>query len=86
MTHEHDITCQNILENLNTYIDGELGDEICADIEAHIQTCLDCRIVVNTLKKTIELCKYADSESSLPVETRHRLFAKLNLEDYEKKD
>ncbi|KUK45956.1 MAG: hypothetical protein XD73_1171 [Anaerolinea thermophila] len=86
MTHEHDITCQNIIENLNAYIDGELDKALYAEIEAHIQSCPDCRIVVNTLKKTIELCKNADSEASLPVETRHRLFAKLNLEDYDKKD
>jgi anti-sigma factor RsiW len=86
MTREHDLTCQNIIENLNAYIDGELDDVLCNEIEAHIQSCPDCRIVVNTLKKTIELCKNADSETSLPAETRHRLFAKLNLEDYDKKD
>jgi len=86
MTHKHDLTCQNIIENLNAYIDGELDDTLHAEIESHVQSCQDCRIVVNTLKKTIELCKKADSITSLPAETRHRLFAKLNLEDYDKKD
>jgi len=86
MTHKHDLTCHNILENLNAYIDGELDDKLCADIESHVQSCPNCQIVINTLKKTIQLCKLTDAEISLPSETRHRLYARLNLEDYDKKD
>lgn len=86
MTEKHHLTCDNILENLNAYIDGELDDEFCADFESHVQSCPECQIVINTLNKTIQLCKLTDAETSLPSETRHRLYARLNLEDYDKKD
>jgi anti-sigma factor RsiW len=86
MKKKHDLTCQNILENLNAYIDGELDPELCADIEAHIKTCNNCRVVVNTLKKTIQLYQVPDNEIKIPPETRQRLYTRLNLEDYGKKD
>ena len=86
MKHQHDLNCRDIMKNLNDFIDGELDGQICADIEAHIDACPDCQIVVNTLKKTVELCQRAEQEVELPEEVRHRLFVKLDLEDYVRKD
>ena len=43
--------------NLSEFIDGELQAELCAELEQHLEGCDNCRIVVNTLRKTIELYK-----------------------------
>ena len=86
MKHEHNLSCQIILNNLSDYLDGELKPELCDDIEKHIETCQDCQIVINTLKKTIQLYQVRDREDVLPTEMRRRLFARLNLEDYAKKE
>jgi anti-sigma factor (TIGR02949 family) len=86
MNHKHDLGCRSILENLNAYIDGELDSELCSQIEAHISTCENCQIVVNTLKKTIEICQVTGRETKLPPEMRYRLYAQFNLDDYVEKD
>lgn len=86
MTHKHDLGCPDILKNLNAYIDGDLDAMLCDQIEAHIDACPNCQIVVNTLKKTIQLYQIDGQETALPNEARRRLFASLDLDDYVRQD
>ncbi len=85
-THEPTPQCQRLLGNLSEYIDGELQAELCAELEQHLLECDDCRVVVNTLRKTIELYRQTAGPSDLPGGVRERLFFKLQLEDYLQKD
>ena len=86
MNHKHNLSCQIILDNLSDYLDGELEPGLCADIEKHIGSCQDCQVVINTLKKTIQLYQVRDRDETLPSEMRRRLFARFDLEDYAKKE
>ena len=63
-------------------MDGTLSAELCVDLEHHMKDCQRCRVVVNTLKKTIELYQETGEEILLPEDVRARLIHKLNLEDY----
>jgi len=45
--------CKYLLDSLSEYIDGELNQSICDEIDRHLEECDDCRIVVNTLEKTV---------------------------------
>jgi anti-sigma factor RsiW len=82
MTHQHETHCQDILGYLNAYIDGELNPELCSLLETHMETCSNCQIVYNTLKKTIEICQMDSERITLPTDARRRLFTSLNLEDH----
>jgi len=76
-------TCEGLLGSLSDYVDGELGAELCRQIEKHISECDDCRIVVDTTRKTIDLVHASnDPQTDLPDEVRNRLFKRLNLDDY----
>jgi predicted anti-sigma-YlaC factor YlaD len=81
MTHPQ-TNCEAILQNLNAYIDGELNSILCGKIEAHIEACPNCQVVVNTLKKTIQLYQVDRENTTLPEDARKRLYACLDLEDY----
>jgi anti-sigma factor (TIGR02949 family) len=83
--HVHSTECKNLLGELSDYIDGELRAELCAEIEKHLQTCENCRIVVNTLRKTVELYEQTCLMDELPQSTRERLYTRLNLDEYLKK-
>jgi anti-sigma factor RsiW len=84
--HDHQLPCKDNLTNLNAYIYGELDNALCRDIETHIKSCPNCRIVVNTLKKTIQLYQMDGQETTLPDEARHRLMTRLDLDDYVAKE
>jgi predicted anti-sigma-YlaC factor YlaD len=77
--------CSDLLSSLGAYIDGDLKNELCAEIEQHMKECPRCRIVVNTMKKTIELYQESAEETRLPGDVRERLFVRLDLEEYIKK-
>jgi anti-sigma factor RsiW len=80
--HQHSPHCQQMLGSLSDYIDGQLQAELCAEIEQHIKECDNCRVVVNTLRKTVELYQQTPAHTDLPEPVRERLFYKLHLEDY----
>lgn len=83
MTESTHTTCESLLGSLSDYIDGELGAELCREIEKHISECENCRIVVDTTRRTVDLVRASNRpESGLPDDVRDRLFKRLNLDDY----
>ena len=59
MTHDthHPERCREMFEKLSEYIDRELDEVTCKDIEEHAQNCIPCQVCLGTLKQTIDLCK-----------------------------
>ncbi len=79
--HAH-LNCEALLGSLSEYIDGELNPELCQEIEKHLAGCENCRVVLNTTKRTIDLVQAPAEKTDLPDEVRERLFKRLNLDDY----
>ncbi len=71
--------CSDTLGTLSEYLDGELDEQFCAEIERHMAECGNCRIMVDTLRKTIVL--YRDyGHEDVPADAKDRLYAVLGLE------
>lgn len=68
--------CRKYFERISEYLDGELDDEICRKIEAHLEECPECRECLDSLKKTIQLCKEAGKEA-IPSDIHERLRSNL---------
>lgn len=82
--NEHS-NCGTLLSSLSDFIDGELSDIVCREIEQHLQECENCAVFVDTMKKTIYLYRKSDeSADHVPDEVMKRLYKKLDLEDYSK--
>lgn len=79
--HNHQ-KCDELLGSLSAYIDGELSPELCQELEKHLADCDNCRIVLNTTKRTIDLLHSPVEKSDLPEDVRERLFKRLDLDDY----
>lgn len=58
--------CTEYLNTLNDYLDGELDDSLCEEIEEHLRGCNNCRIMVDTLKQTVSLCRDGQPEKLPP--------------------
>ena len=74
-------TCKSLLSSLSDYVDGTAQEELCRELERHLAECEDCRIVVDTLKKTVYLYQ-SSPDKDLPTDVRERLFKRLNLDDF----
>jgi anti-sigma factor (TIGR02949 family) len=74
--------CHDLMETLSDYVDGDLSPVLCEELERHLRECPNCRIVVNTLRKTIELYQKETQEETLPSDVRERLFRRLDLTSF----
>ncbi len=82
-THHHEdrSSCHELLGGLSLYLDGDAEESLCREIEQHMKDCENCRVVVNTLAKTVELY-HEYGKSQMPQEAKQRLFVALDLGDY----
>lgn len=85
-SHRHDHQpeagkCRRYLEYLSDYVDGELSAELCRELEAHMEECENCRVVVNTFTKTITLYHQLPAPE-LPTAVKERLYKVLKLDDF----
>jgi predicted anti-sigma-YlaC factor YlaD len=83
MNHEE---CHHLLGSLSEYIDGTLEESLCTEIRKHVVECERCRIVIDTLNKTVTLYRVIDSQVTVPDNVHERLFKRLNLDDFIKND
>lgn len=73
--------CKSLLGSLSDYVDGTAQEDLCRELERHLAGCENCRVVVDTLKKTVYLYQ-SNADTDLPVVVRDRLFKRLNLDEY----
>jgi predicted anti-sigma-YlaC factor YlaD len=78
--HNHE-ECRHLLGSLSDYVDGDLEERLCAEIERHLVECENCRVVVDTLKKTVYLYHVTSEPQPVPKEVKERLYKRLNLGD-----
>lgn len=83
MDQQKEQICREIKDKLSAYLDGELESALCAEIEQHLSGCDNCRVVVDTLNKTILLYRNY-GQVSVPTETHERLTRVLHLETLKK--
>ena len=68
--------CKTMITELADYLDEATDLALRTEIEEHLVKCKDCRVVVDTCKKTIQI--YCNSEPSpLSEDTRQRLYIAL---------
>ncbi len=70
------MNCKKVILELTSYLDGVLDASVRIDLEQHLARCEDCRVVVDTTRKTIQI--FCNSEPvPLPDEVRERLHTAL---------
>lgn len=55
MSVDASITCQEVVELLSAYLDGELDPRTLERVETHLAGCDGCTMVVEELRETIRL-------------------------------
>jgi len=76
---EHDESmCRELVVQLSEYIDGELEAALCAELETHLAECPNCRVMVDTVRKTITLY-HSYGTPELPSDVQDRLYRVLRL-------
>lgn len=54
--------CRKLLGEMSDYVDGELSSDLCRELEAHLHDCPNCRVMVDSLTKTIRVFREGNEE------------------------
>ena len=67
--------CKEMFAELSNYLDDELDDSLCEEMEKHMDGCEPCKAFLSSLEKSIQQCRITPNESPDP-----RIAAKLRRE------
>ena len=70
------VTCKQFLQELNDYLDPNVDAAIKANLEAHVNKCPNCFVIVDTTLKTLQVYKGMEPQT-LPDDVRTRLWQAL---------
>jgi anti-sigma factor (TIGR02949 family) len=66
------LTCKEFLQELTDYLDSTVDAELRRKLEAHINECPNCFVILDTTQRTIKVYK-GMQEKDLPEEVHIRL-------------
>lgn len=55
-TTPSDPACPDIVDVLSRHLEGDIGPDACAAMEAHVATCRSCSAACNSLRQALSLC------------------------------
>ncbi len=68
MLHVHDERCKEIFALLSDYLNLELPEDACREVEQHLAGCPPCIEFAESLRRTVELCRnYHPAEMPDPI-------------------
>ncbi len=67
--------CKEMFAELSNYLDNELDDSLCEELEKHMDGCEPCKAFLSSLEKSILQCRTAPNQSPDP-----RITARLRRE------
>lgn len=54
--------CKAMFAELSNYLDEQLDDSLCEEMEKHLNGCAPCKVFLATLEATIEQCRHSRPE------------------------
>jgi anti-sigma factor RsiW len=76
MTHIT-LTCEDLVKYLSDYLDHHLDEDLTQAAQAHLATCDNCRVVLDSTQKTILLYREQGQAIQLPTGRKHALYEHL---------
>jgi Putative zinc-finger len=67
------VTCKQFLQELNDYLDPTVDAAIKANLEAHVNKCPNCFVIVDTTLKTLQVYKGMEPKA-IPEDVEARLW------------
>lgn len=71
------MNCEDLIRCLSDYIDQGLDHALAEAARAHLQSCPNCRVVLDTTRQTIRLFRQQGQARTIPIPRRQALFRQL---------
>lgn len=71
------LTCNQLLDHLSDYIDGNLPDDLVAAAQEHLLTCTNCHRVLSSTQQTILLYREQQRTQTMPSARQQAIYEHL---------
>ncbi len=71
------LTCEELVNYLSDYIDNNLDEELTTAAREHLETCENCRVVLDSTQQMILLYREKGQAHSIPAERGQKLYKSL---------
>ncbi|MCK4558803.1 MAG: hypothetical protein KAV45_03395 [Calditrichia bacterium] len=72
-------THQEVYKKICDFMGEDLNAPACKEVAEHLESCPNCKVYLDTVKKTVIICQEIEKEEKMPQEVKNRLFKVLNL-------
>ena len=76
---------REIVKQICDFMGEDLDAPACREVAEHLKICPTCQVQLDTVKRTVTICRDIVDHEKLPVDVSKRLFSVLNLDDLGKK-
>lgn len=76
---------REVVKQICDFMGEDLDAPACREVAEHLKICPTCQVQLDTIKRTVTLCRDIVDNEKLPTDVSERLFRVLNLNDLGKK-
>lgn len=70
---------QDVYKQICDFMGEDLDAPACKEVAEHLEKCPNCKVYLDTVKKTVTICKENEKQEAMPREVKNRLFKVLKL-------
>jgi Holliday junction resolvasome RuvABC ATP-dependent DNA helicase subunit len=82
--HKHQFDHKEIVKQICDFMGEDLDAPACQEVADHLKTCPTCQVQLDTIKRTVTMCREMEDKKKIPKEVNDRLFKVLNLDEIKK--
>jgi len=72
---------KDVYKQICDFMGEDLNAPACKEVSDHLESCPNCKVYLDTVKKTVTICQEIEKEEKMPRDVKNRLFSVLNLGD-----
>lgn len=65
--------CPDVLTLFSKHLEDEISQDLCDEMERHLATCDHCRLVCDSLKHTLKLCRTSSASLAVPAKVQTKV-------------
>lgn len=71
------LSCEDLVTYLSDYIDNNLDEALTEAAQGHLETCEDCRVVLDSTQQMILLYRQQGQAQQIPAKRQEHLYNQL---------
>jgi len=72
---------KEVYKQICDFMGEDLDAPACKEVAQHLENCPNCKVYLDTVKKTVTICQETEKKEKIPQDIKNRLFKVLNLGD-----